>query len=738
MIWLILVTSIINFLLGLFVLSRSPKRFINRIYFIFASITALWVFNNFILRLFPSTEILRGSYAMGALVLAISLHWVFYICDGVFTRIRKIILYTVAALLFVLPYIGNLVIIQLNSIIFGGVNADTGILFPIYSLYFFGGISLILYKFYSTKKKSIGLRRLQMKYLLTGAALYTIIVFSVSFFLPLFGILQFTSLDNLSTLFFVGFTAYAIAKYRFMDIRVIIKRSTVFAVLVAVITGLYTLIAVVIADIFGFGFVMTGFIMAILVALGFDPLKRWLSETTDRWLFKGEYKPQILLNELGGRISTTLDIRKIFQGVLDIFEVAFHPAKQAVLVSTEHGRHFSLGEAEGFTQTDKLEVSYKRTHPLISFFKKHREVVVAEEYGRRYEDDPHDHEGMKSFIKDMDKRDVAVYVPLHSKDKLIGLLLLGNKKSGDIYNDQDIRVLDIASSQVAVAIENARLYEEMKDFNLALQREVEKATKQLHHANEELKQLDRAKSEFISIASHQLRTPMTIIKGYISMLLEGSYGNIPKEEIEPLKKVFNSNNRLIALIESLLNISRIESGRLKYEFTKMDLSVVVDSVVDELGSNAEKKGLELIWKKLSKALPKVTIDAEKIRQVVLNLLDNAVKYTPKGKIEVSVVKEKNNIVCRVKDTGLGMSREETINLFKKFSRGRRTALAFTGGTGLGLYVGRMMVEVHGGKIWAESKGANKGSTFAFSLPLRPGKLPKLPKEGELTKEEIKK
>ena len=188
--------------------------------------------------------------------------------------------------------------------------------------------------------------------------------------------------------------------------------------------------------------------------------------------------------------------------------------------------------------------------------------------------------------------------------------------------------------------------------------------------------------------------------------------------MKSLEKVFVSNERLIQLVEDLLNISRIESGRLDLKFKPSDLSQLAQSVVEELSGNAKKKGLVLEYKPPLKPLPLIKMDEEKIRQVVMNLVDNAIKYTKQGKIIVSLEQLKNNLKFSVADSGMGIKSDDMVNLFKKFSRGTGTFLVHTEGTGLGLYVARMMIEAHKGNIWAESDGVGKGSKFCFELPIK--------------------
>lgn len=247
--------------------------------------------------------------------------------------------------------------------------------------------------------------------------------------------------------------------------------------------------------------------------------------------------------------------------------------------------------------------------------------------------------------------------------------------------------------------------------------ELQKISDALAIANERLKELDMTKSEFISIASHQLRTPLTAIKGYISLLLEGSYGVVPAPIQDVLDKVYSVNNRLVHLVEDLLNVSRIEAGRIQYSFAPTQLEPLIAELVDMFSPTAKGKKLSLTMRLPEKPLPQLTLDPNKIKEVLSNLIDNALKYTKEGGVAVSL--EGTSKVARivVSDTGIGIHPEDKKNLFEKFLRSKETTKMVVSGAGLGLYVGKSFIEAHGGKIWAESDGPNKGSRFIIELPL---------------------
>ncbi len=252
---------------------------------------------------------------------------------------------------------------------------------------------------------------------------------------------------------------------------------------------------------------------------------------------------------------------------------------------------------------------------------------------------------------------------------------------------------------------------------------------QLVVANEKLKELDKQKTEFVSLASHQLRSPLTAIKGYSSMILEGSFGKINEKAKEAVGRVFESSQKLVLVIEDFLNITRIELGRMKYDVSEFSFNKLVTSVIGEQKPNVERRGLAISYEEDAPEY-KVFADFGKISQVISNIVDNAVKYSKEGSIAVKVVgitdgKDKK-VRLSVKDTGVGIEPQVLPHLFQKFVRAYDAGKTNIIGTGLGLFVAKQIVDSHpGGKIWAESEGKNKGSTFFVELSLSTGVAPVL-------------
>ena len=231
----------------------------------------------------------------------------------------------------------------------------------------------------------------------------------------------------------------------------------------------------------------------------------------------------------------------------------------------------------------------------------------------------------------------------------------------------------------------------------------------------EEKKLDDSKTGFISIASHQLRTPLSIIKGYIELIKDGAYGKTTVKMVKTLDDMDASNERLVKLVDEFLDISRIEQGRTKFDFKQCDLRETISSVVAELKEKADEKCRQIIW------MPPATecqanVDEEKIRNVVFNYIDNALKYSDCGEVKVFLESENDGWNVRVRDNGLGFGKTDEASFFQKFYRGENVKGTNVNGTGLGLYVCRKFIEAHNGRVWAKSDGLGKGSEFGFWIP----------------------
>src|SRR3989344_2570056 len=283
-------------------------------------------------------------------------------------------------------------------------------------------------------------------------------------------------------------------------------------------------------------------------------------------------------------------------------------------------------------------------------------------------------------------------------------------------SDSPSKLQNQTTNNSQIQDELVHVNEEMYKKNL----ELADTKKQLEKANERLKEVDELKDEFVSLASHELRTPMTVIKSYVWMLLNGKMGELNQNQKIYLERTFSSTDGLIKLINDMLNISRIESGRLTIDPTPTDIGKLASEVVTEMQTKSAEAGIHLSYTNPHSPLI-VKADAGRIKEVLINLIGNSLKFTHKdGSIIATVDSDRQGFVLvKVKDTGRGISSFDMLKLFKKFNMVGNTHLTKERGqgTGLGLYLSKSLIELHGGKIWVESEGQNKGATFSFTLPI---------------------
>ena len=271
---------------------------------------------------------------------------------------------------------------------------------------------------------------------------------------------------------------------------------------------------------------------------------------------------------------------------------------------------------------------------------------------------------------------------------------------------------DLALSELRVEQE-ARIKELDTITKRLIKREFE-----LSLANEELHELDRLKSEFVSVAAHQLRTPLSAIKWTMDMLVLGELGPLGGEQKTFLLKAYESTERMILLINDMLSADRIESGRLSFAFAPTNLLDLLDTVLYEVLPQANKKKLTILFENRPKTLPLLSADPERMRVVFQNLLENAIAYTMEGGIiRLGVTANEKEIVFSVADTGIGIPKEQQLYIFNRLFRAKNAVKMETSGSGLGLFIAKTIIEKHRGRIWFESAGAGQGSIFYFTIPL---------------------
>ncbi|MEK9180805.1 MAG: HAMP domain-containing sensor histidine kinase [Patescibacteria group bacterium] len=229
---------------------------------------------------------------------------------------------------------------------------------------------------------------------------------------------------------------------------------------------------------------------------------------------------------------------------------------------------------------------------------------------------------------------------------------------------------------------------------------------------------ERLKTDFITLSSHQLRTPLSAIKWFAEILLTQRKGKLNKNQLEYIREIQRSNERAIALVSDLLQVSRVSEGKLHLDLAEADLPTLIEEVIDSNRSFLTNKGIVLHLEILNGPLPNIFVDKAKIRRVAQNILLNAIKYTPKGgQINVILKNNSDDVICAISDNGVGIPADQQNKIFERFYRATNVLRIEPDGTGLGLFIAKSLVEAHRGKVWFESE-EGKGTTVSFSLPFR--------------------
>lgn len=405
----------------------------------------------------------------------------------------------------------------------------------------------------------------------------------------------------------------------------------------------------------------------------------------------------ISLNKI---LSTTSDLRSLLERASSLIASTLHAKQVFIFTYLEGGHHMSAGTSE------HTKFVIQEAHMLDERLHKKGHQHFLE--FKMEEDDP--------IRRMMVSHRIALILPLYYKKRIIGYVCVGKRAKGN-YTRTDITALETIDEELVIAIQNAQSVQEVRELNANLEQRVSNATKELRTSNAQLHKLDEAKDEFISMASHQLRTPLTSIKGYVSMLLEGDLGELTDEQKHVLNEVAFSSERMVRLVGDFLNVSRLQTGRFVIDKHPVDLSVLIQREIDGLEQNAAAKGIKFTYK-APKGIPVINVDENKIQQVIMNFADNAIYYSKdNGKVTISLKKVGASIEFTVKDNGIGVPEAEQANLFNKFFRAGNARKARPDGTGVGLFLAKKVITDHDGTLIFESK-EGKGSTFGFRLPIQ--------------------
>lgn len=687
----------------------NSKRGVNRLLTFYIVAVFLWLTTNLATNLAATAElslVFARSTLIGAALIPYS--FLLFVTAYLYQQLKPglVLAWGVIPFLILLTTPTSLNIVSIDAY---GLNTKAGQVYALlvieFLVYFVTGCVWLVRARRSNKTNSI--QRAQISYILAGVAASVVPGLATNGLLPALGYGDAVFFGPATTIFLSVFTTIAIVRHGFLDIRLIVARSLGYLLTLVTLVGVYVLMIFGVSSSFLGTGNLTGvqqtlYIVATLVfGFSLSPLKRFFDRLTNKLFYRDAYDAQVLLDKLNKVLVGNIDLDIILKQTSDLVATTLKAEYVAFIIRETEGtsRRASFSKLVNLNADDILALKAQK--------KGKTELFVADEI-------ENDRDKQKE-VMNANNIAIAAHLAGSGGSGNTGYLLLGPKQSGNPYNKQDLQVLDIIANELVIAIQNALRFEEIETFNITLQEKVDEATRQLRRTNEKLKEIDETKDEFISMASHQLRTPLTSVKGYVSMVVEGDAGKITKQQKELLDQAFASSQRMVYLIADLLNVSRLKTGKFVIENKPTPLADVIETEMQQLQDMANTKDQTLTYVK-PKDFPDLNLDETKIRQVIMNFTDNALHYTPAGgHISVNLEEKADSIEFTVVDDGLGVPKAEQHHLFGKFYRAGNAKKARPDGTGLGLFMAKKVIVAQGGAVIFKSE-EGKGSTFGFTFP----------------------
>jgi signal transduction histidine kinase len=698
---------VLSIITGLFVYARNPRHIVNRIYGLMTiSLIGFAIGNFFSLRTLDRLFYIRAVIFFSTIIVACLYYMVVFLgSNEPLSKLRR----------FGVWFSVLVAILDFTPLVFSGLrdpvnpvpvpNFAAGLFLGHLIIFLAASCTLLIQR----TRKSHGVIRLQYLYMLFGALPLFVFAPVTGFAMPVvFKNASLIFLSPVYTTFFVCLIGYAIVRHRLFDIKLIIARSLAYAGTILALAVIYGFLffgtALVVFKLhFSLAFEVFFSVATGVAALGFQRLKTIFDKITNRLFYRDAYDPQVLFEEFNRVLVSTIDLEALLRGTTDI--IARYLKAQFCIIGIKDGsasgRRIIGTQMKDFPPSEIAQLRHMTPHIP------HTVISV--------DDLLPDQEKLRKI---MTKNDIAILARLTPNvldgEEGLGYIVLGAKKSGNPYTTQDIKVMTTIANGMLIAVQNALHFEEIERFNETLQEKIDEATRKLRRTNDKLKLLDETKDDFISMASHQLRTPLTSVKGYVSMVLDGDAGKINGMQRKLLNQSFISAQRMVYLISDLLNVSRLRTGKFLIEPISTNLADVIKGEVNQLIETAEGRNLTLTFN-APQHFPTLMMDETKTRQVIMNFIDNAIYYTPAGgHITVNLVEKPQTIEFTVEDDGIGVPKHEQHHLFSKFYRAENAKRARPDGTGLGLFMAKKVIVAQGGAIIFKSQ-EKKGSTFGFSF-----------------------
>ena len=686
-----LIATLVNLFLVIFILAKGGKKRLNQSFALFSLGVMVWNLGYFLLYIAPTKDIallFRHINFFGAAFIPPTFFYFIIVLTGQVTKRTKILSLTAFVFSFIL-FLLNFKGVTTNDVYqfdwgYLPKAAKTGFVFILTYVFYMSYAFILLFR---TIRKTVGVRHNQLKYVFIGALIgmgggvTNFLVVHVGQKIAMYPI------GNGMSLLWLGSIAYAIYKHHLMDINIVIKKGLVYSYLSFL--GLVPCMAVIIfaqhfffrqSNIF-FSFLV--FFALLLVSLVILKVKPEIEEYIEKTLFKKKYEYKKTLGELSEIIVSFLDEKELFKKAGDIFTKDLGTKNVSFYLMDKEKRAYTLRASQNLRKTQGIALP--RDDLLLQWLQEKGKAVVREEI-ERIDNDPQ----ITSVVKTLDSMESEVCIPLMTRDELIGIINFGQKRTGEMYSHEDLNLLVQFATRASVALENARLYQEMQRTHMLMRR------------------TDRLASlgSLTAGLAHEIRNPLVAIKTFLDLLpkryrdkeFRGDFLKLTTAEVD----------RIDTLVTGLLNFARPSQPTVQ----KNNVNQVIEEVISLMAAEAKKKNIAIDTnlQKISQAM----FDQDQMKQVLLNLFLNAIEATSaRGKISVASRNIQKNgmeyVQVEIADTGKGIPEKIVEQIFDPFftTKGK--------GVGLGLSISHQIVQEHHGTIEVESR-AKKGTTFFVNLP----------------------
>ena len=692
-------TFILNTAIGAFILAKNPKRDVNRAFAVFALATGCWNLSIF-LTLSEIGSILiwgRLAFAFGA-VMAAGLLWFVHIFPE---HIRRWKFWTYLSWMLGVGFFtlaASPFMVKSTQLAGEGILYITGEFIPqtylVWTLFFLGTLTYVILRSWYKTVKSRGLIRRQMLSVTISVTLFWILALTTNLMLPILANdFRWNNLGPVFTIFIIILVGHAIIRYRFLEIRWVVKKSFDYIILWGfaffVLSAFYACLECF------FNPITVHIATAFVIAIVFVPVAQYINKITARITAHGSYIYEDAVKEITELVHTAIGLANLQKVMSKVLRKYFGFSKVAII-------SFSANQPNKRLKSLVLNLSQNVLTDIPEAVrlcqKKNREIIEIAEIKWRLDNniDPTCVDCDRELFKFMEERGVAVMIPFFMGDEIVGLLITGEKPDSRLLSRSDLDVLRVMQNTVAPAMANG--------VRIA---EIEKLY-------EQLSELDKAKSDFISVVSHQFRTPLTAISWNAELVLDS--GKLTGEKIKNLSEIQQRAKFLNLTLNRIFDMLAIEAKKLTLRPEKTDLSILIKNSVALFQHTARTKGLEFRTN-LEPVIAKV--DVEKIASVVNIIIENACNFSlAKGTVEIDLRADEKGKTAEitVKDHGVGISKKDRPHIFDKFYRASNAQKYYPDGAGIGLYLAKQLVQKQGGIIDFSSE-ESKGTTFKVNLPL---------------------